>query len=441
MEFDALVLARFQFAFTIASHIIFPAFTIGAASYLMVLEGLWLWRKDQIYLTLYKYWIKIFALAFGMGVVSGVVMSYQFGTNWGPFADMTGPILGPLIGYEVLSAFFLEAGFLGVMLYGMDRVGKKLHFFATCMVAAGTLFSAFWILSANSWMHTPAGFVMSGTQFVPDDWLAILFNPSFPFRLVHMVLAAYITSAFVIGGVGAYHVLKNKKNQAARKMFSMAMWTVVILVPLQMIAGDFQGRNTLEWQPVKIAAIEGNWETGRGVPLILFAIPDMEQEKNLYEVSIPKLGSLILTHEWDGEVPGMKSWPAEDRPNSTVIFWTFRAMVGIGVLMLLTGLTFLYLRIRGKMFEVRPALKVAVVMAPSGFLAVLAGWVTTEMGRQPYVVYGLLRTEDGVSPIDALAVGASLTAFVVVYFLVFGAGIYYLLRMMRHPPGAPEKIS
>lgn len=436
--FDAVLLARFQFAFTVAFHIVFPSFTIGLASYLLVLEGLWLWRKRDVYLRLYKYWSKIFALSFGMGVVSGIVMSYQFGTNWGPFADATGPILGPLMGYEVLSAFFLEAGFLGVMLFGMNRVGKGLHFFATAMVALGTLFSAFWILSANSWMQTPTGHGFVDGQFVPVDWWAVVFNPSFPYRLVHMVLAAYLTTAFIVGGVGAYHLLRDRGNEAARIMFSMAMWMAALVAPIQLVAGDLHGLNTLEHQPAKIAAMEGHWETRAGAPLVLFAIPDMEAEANRFELAIPKLGSLILTHDMDGVVKGLKAWPPDERPNATLVFWSFRIMVGIGLLMIAAGLAGLWLRWRGRLYDSVWFHRLLLLMAPSGLVAVIAGWITTEVGRQPYVVYGLMRTVDGVSPIAAPAVATSLMMFVIVYFLVFGAGIYYLLRLMRQPPTPTE---
>ena len=430
---DATLLARLQFAFTISFHIIFPAFTIGLASYLAVLEALWLWRGRDTYLVLYRYWLKIFALTFGMGVVSGIVMSYQFGTNWGPFSDRTGPILGPLMGYEVLTAFFLEAGFLGVMLFGLKRVGKGLHFFATCMVALGTLISAFWILAANSWMHTPAGFEIRGGQFVPVDWWAVIFNPSFPYRLVHMVLAAYLTTAFVVGATGAWHLLRERSNEAARIMFSMAMWMAAVVAPLQILAGDLHGLNTLEHQPAKIAAIEGHWETQRGAPLYLVGLPDMQQETTR-GIAVPRLGSLILTHDWNGEVPGLKSWPREDRPYAPTVFWTFRIMVGVGSLMLLTGLASLYLRWRRTLFEHRAFLRAVLWLGPSGFVAVLAGWITTESGRQPYVVYGLMRTLEARSPIDAPAVAGSLLAFVLVYCLVFGAGIYYLLKLMQRAP-------
>ena len=436
--FDATVLARLQFAFTVAFHIIFPAFTIGLASFLAVLEGLWLWRKREVYRALFRYWVKIFALSFGMGVVSGIVMSYQIGTNWGPFADMTGPVLGPLFGYEVLSAFFLEAGFLGVMLYGMNRVGKGLHFFATCMVAAGTLMSTFWILSANSWMQTPQGHAWQAEQFIPVDWWAIIFNPSFPYRLVHMVLAAYLTTAFVVGAVSAYHLLRDRTNPAARIGFSMAMFMAAFVAPVQILAGDMHGLNTLEYQPAKIAAMEGHWETQNGAPLILFALPDMAAEENRFEIALPKLSSLILTHDLDGEIIGLKNWPAEDRPNVPIVFWSFRLMVGIGFLMALIGLISLFYRWRSELYDKAWFHRVVVLMGPSGFVAVIAGWVVTEVGRQPYLVYGLLRTADLRSPIEAPAVAASLTAFVIVYFAVFGAGFFYILRLMKRPPALDE---
>ena len=439
MEFDALTLARLQFAFTVSFHIIFPAFTIGIASYLAVLEGLWLYTGRNIFLALFNYWKKIFAISFGMGVVSGIVMSYQFGTNWSVFSDKTGPILGPLMGYEVLSAFFLEAGFLGVMLFGMERVGKRLHFFATLMVAAGTLMSTFWILAANSWMHTPAGFALNAAgQFVATDWWAVIFNPSFPYRLVHMVLAAYLTTAFVVGAVGAFHLLGDRANEGARVMFSMAMWMAAIVAPIQVVAGDLHGLNTLEHQPAKIAAMEGHWETAAGQPLILFGWPDMEAETTRYAIEIPKLGSFILTHDWNGTVKGLKAWPRSERPNATLVFWSFRIMVGLGTLIILVGVWSLWLRFRRRLFENTPLLRASVLMGPSGFVAVLAGWITTESGRQPYTVYGLLRTAESVSPIDAAAVGASLVAFIVVYFLVFGAGTFYLLRLMCKPPDPSE---
>jgi cytochrome d ubiquinol oxidase subunit I len=435
--FDPLLLARIQFAFTVSAHIVFPAFSIGLASFLAVLEALWLLTKDDAYLKVFDYWKVIFAVAFGMGVVSGIVMSYQFGTNWSVFSDKTGPVLGPLMGYEVLSAFFLEAGFLGVMLFGFHKVGPRLHFMATAMVAVGTLFSAFWILSVNSWMHTPAGYGVNEVgQFIALDWWAVVFNPSFPYRLVHMVLAAYLTTAFVVGGVGAWHLLRDSRDRGARIMFSMAMWMALLVAPLQVIVGDFHGLNTLKHQPAKIAAMEGHYETQKGAPLILFGIPDDDAEETKYAVEIPNLGSLILTHELEGEVQGLKAWPKEDRPSAEIIFWTFRIMIAIGMAMAALGLWSGWQRWRGKLFSSRLMFYAAIAMAPSGFIAVLAGWITTEVGRQPWTVYGLLRTADSVSPIGAAAVASSLAAFVIVYITVFGAGVFYIMRLMSKRPDA-----
>ncbi len=433
--FDATLLARAQFAFTISFHIIFPAFSIGLASYLMVLEGLWLRTGNETYLRLFKFWMKIFAVAFGMGVVSGIVMSYQFGTNWSVFSDKAGPVIGPLMAYEVLTAFFLEAGFLGVMLFGMGRVSKRLHFFATVMVAFGTLLSATWILAVNSWMQTPAGYAINEVgQFVPADWLAIIFNPSFPYRLVHMVLAAYLTTAFVVGAVGALHLLRDKTNADARKMFSMAMWMAALVAPLQIFAGDLHGLNTLEHQPIKVAAMEGHWERQAGAPLILFALPDQDAEQNHAEISVPGLSALILTHEWDGVTPGLKDVAKDKRPPVAIVFWSFRIMVAVGMLMLLVGAVSLLLRWRHRLYDTRWFHRAAILTGPAGFVAVLAGWVTTEVGRQPYTVYGLLTTQDSIAPVGAPAVAASLLAFVVVYFALFGAGTYYILRMMNKAP-------
>ena len=437
MDISGLDLARLQFAFTVSAHIIFPSFTIGLASYLAVLEALWLWTSREVYLQLYKYWLRIFALAFGMGVVSGIVMSYQFGTNWSVFSDRTGPVLGPLMGYEVLTAFFLEAGFLGVMLFGLKRVGPGLHFLATLMVAFGTLLSAFWILSANSWMHTPAGFAVNDKgQFVPVDWWAVVFNPSFPYRLVHMVLAAYLTTAFVVGAVGAWHLLRDRRDEPARLMFSMALWMAAAVTPIQIFAGDLHGINTLAHQPMKIAALEGHYETRKGAPLILFGWPDNAAETTRYAVEVPKLGSWILTHDLDGEIKGLKAFPKADWPNAALVFWSFRIMVGIGLAMLALGIWSLVVRWRGSLSEARGLQWASVIMGPAGFGAVLAGWITTEAGRQPYTVYGLLRTADSVSPVAAPAVAASLIAFFLIYLAVFGAGTFYILRLMATSPDA-----
>jgi cytochrome d ubiquinol oxidase subunit I len=433
----AIDLARLQFAFTISAHIIFPAFTIGLASYLAVLNALWLWRREQVYLRLFEQWKSIFAVVFGMGVVSGIVMSYQFGTNWSVFADKVGPVLGPLMGYEVLTAFFLEAGFLGIMLFGRDKVGEGLHMLATAIVAGGTLMSAFWILAVNSWMQTPQGYGINEVgQFIPLDWWAIIFNPSFPYRLVHMVLAAYLTTAFVVGAVGAWHLLRTPESRGAQIMFSMAMWMALIVAPLQIIAGDFHGINTLEHQPAKIAAMEGHYEgfpDGRA-PLILFGLPDDATGSTGWKLEIPLLGSLILTHGLDAPIKGLNDFPPDARPKSALIFWTFRLMVATGFAMLGIGLWSAWARLRGRLLTTPWLHRAAVVMGPSGFLAVLCGWITTEVGRQPYTVYGVLTTAESVAPLQAQAVATSLLAFIIVYFFVFGSGTFYVLRMMSKRP-------
>jgi cytochrome d ubiquinol oxidase subunit I len=433
---DAVLLARIQFAFTVSFHFIFPAFSIGLASYLAVLEALWLKTGRDVYLTLFKYWLKIFALAFGMGVVSGIVMSYQFGTNWSVFSDKAGPVIGPLMAYEVMTAFFLEAGFLGVMLFGMNRVGRGLHFVATLAVAVGTFISAFWILSANSWMQTPAGFSINDVgQFVPESWLEIIFNPSFPYRLAHTVLAAYLTTALVVGAVGAWHLLRDRANEGARVMFSMAMGLVMVAAPIQIFAGDMHGLNTLEHQPAKVMAMEGHFQSHPdGAPLILFGIPDQERATVDYEISIPKASSLILKHDLNAPLDGLETVDRADWPYVPIVFWSFRIMVGLGFLMLALGGLGLLARLRGTLHQWRPLHRFALVMGPSGFVAVIAGWVTTEVGRQPFTVYGLLRTAQSASPLDAPAVAASLLAFILVYFIVFGAGTIYILKLMGKPP-------
>ena len=439
----ALLLARAQFGFTISFHFIFPSFTIGLASYLAVLEALWLKTGRDAYLNLFTYWRKIFAIAFAMGVVSGIVMSYEFGTNWSVFSDHAGPIVGPLMAYEVLTAFFLEAGFLGVMLFGMEKVGKGLHFAATTMVALGTLLSAFWILSANSWMQTPAGWALNAQgQFVPaGSWLDIIFNPSFPYRLVHTVIAAYLTTALAVGGVGAWHLLRGRKTPEVRTMFSMAMWMAAFVAPIQILAGDQQGLNTEAHQPAKVAGLEGHFRSyPDGAPLILIGIPDSRHETVHAAVEIPHLSSLILHHAWNAPVRGLSSYPPDQRPPVGIIFWSFRIMVGLGLLMAALGLWSLLARFRRRLHEWRWLHRFALLMAPSGFVAVIAGWITAEVGRQPWVIYGLLRTADAVSPIAAPAVTGSLIAFIIIYFTVFAAGAIYILRLMSHPPtpGVPE---
>jgi len=435
---DALLLSRIQFAFVISFHILFPAFTIGLASWLAFLEGMYLWRKDAAYRELYFFWLKIFAVSFGMGVVSGIVMSFQFGTNWSRFSEAAGNILGPLLSYEVLTAFFLEAGFLGVMLFGWRRVSPRVHFFCTVMVALGTLLSTFWITSANSWMHTPAGFELHDGVFVPVDWWAVVFNPSFPWRLVHMALAAFLTTAFVIGGVAAAYLLRGRFVTEATRMLRLSVLFVVLTVPAQIFAGDQQGLVVAEYQPAKLAAMEGHWRSEGPVPLILFAWPDADAERNHHELAIPNLGSVILTHSWTGEVKGLAEFPRADRPPVLPVFWAFRIMVGIGSAMLALAAAGLLLLRRDAFARARWYLHAWKLMLPSGFVAVLAGWFTAEIGRQPWVVYGLLRTSDAHSGIGAGSVLTSLIAFACVYVVVFGAGLWFIVQLVRKGPAAVE---
>ncbi|WP_319523239.1 cytochrome ubiquinol oxidase subunit I [uncultured Desulfosarcina sp.] len=437
---DPVFLARAQFAFTVAYHIIFPSFTIGLASWLAVVEWRWLKTGNPIYEQVYRMWVKIFAVTFGMGVVSGVVLSYQFGTNWSVFSDKVGNVLGPLLGYEVLTAFFLEASFLGIMLFGWNRVSKKMHFAATLIVAVGTLISAFWILSANSWMQTPAGF-REGTDglLYPTDWIAVIFNPSFPYRFIHMVTAAYLTTAFVVGGIGGYYLWRGLHVRHARIMLGMAMIMAIFVAPMQLLFGDMHGLNTFEHQPAKVAAMEGIWETERGAGLRLFAWPDQIQERNRFEVTIPKLSSLILTHDINGEVKGLTTWARAERPPVAMVFWTFRIMVGLGMLMIATGLVALVLYLRKTLFTTRWFHLWCMAMTPSGFVAVLTGWFVTEVGRQPFIVYNVMRTSETISPVAGETVAISLAAFVAVYGLVFAAGAYYILKLIGKGPEYTEE--
>ncbi len=436
LTLDASVLARIQFAFTVSFHIIFPAITIGLASYLAVLEGLYIKTKNPVYKSLYLFWSKIFAVNFGMGVVSGLVMAYQFGTNWSGFSAFAGSITGPLLTYEVLTAFFLEAGFLGVMLFGWNKVGPRLHFFATCMVALGTLISTFWILSSNSWMQTPQGFAIENGIVVPVDWFKVVFNPSFPYRLMHMTIAAFLSSALFVSASAAWHLLKGNQSDAIKKMLTMGVYMTLITAPIQALVGDMHGLNTLEHQPAKIAAIEGHWENvdNEATPLILFGLPDMQAEETKYKLEIPKLGSLILTHSLDKQVPALKEFPKEDRPNSTIVFWSFRIMAGLGGLMILLGILGAVLHKRDRLFSNRLFLKFVLLMGPAGLIAILAGWFTTEVGRQPWVVYGLQRTADAVSGHSVLFMSVSLAAFFIVYSSVFGFGYYYMMRLIKKGP-------
>lgn len=430
-EFDPLLLARIQFAFTISFHIIFPALSIGLASFLAILEWRWLQTGDQHYRDIYLFWVKIFAVAFGMGVVSGVVMSYEFGTNWSVFSDKVGNVIGPLLGFEVLTAFFLEASFLGIMLFGWDRVSKHMHFAATLIVAVGTLISAFWILSANSWMQTPQGFEMGAdNRLYPTNWLEVIFNPSFYYRLPHMIIAAYLTTAFTVGGVGAVYLWKQRHVPHAKIMLGMASLMAIFVAPLQLLIGDAHGLNTLEYQPAKVAAMEGIWETSKDVPLLMFAWPNQQARKNTAEISVPNMASLILTHDLHGEVKGLNEF-GENIPPVMPVFFAFRIMVGVGLLMILIGITSAIQYFRKKLFVTRWLHVWWALMIPSGFIALLAGWFVTEIGRQPFIAYGVLKTAEGVSPaILGPQVAWSLLAFVIMYAFIFGAGSFYIIKLI-----------
>lgn len=433
--FDAVLLARIQFAFTISFHIIFPAFTIGLASWLAVVEWRWLKTGDKLYEEIYRMWIKIFAVCFGMGVVSGVVMSYQFGTNWSVFSDRVGNVIGPLLGYEVLTAFFLEASFLGIMLFGWGRVSKRMHFVSTCIVAVGTIISAFWILSANSWMQTPQGFEIGEDGLLyPTSWMEIIFNPSFPYRFFHMVTAAYLTTAFVVGGISAYYLWRKIHVKHAKVMFGMAMLMAVFVAPAQLLIGHEHGVNTMEYQPLKVAAMEGNWERGSNKPLYLFGMPNEETETTEYAIEIPSGASWILTGDAAGEIPGLKDVPAEERPPVAIVFWSFRIMVGIGMAMILTGVIAAFLHFRKRLYDSRIFQLWCMAMTPTGFIAVLAGWFVTEVGRQPWTAYGVIRTSESISPVAAEQVAITLLAFIIVYIFVFGAGTYYILKLIGKGP-------
>jgi cytochrome d ubiquinol oxidase subunit I len=436
---DALLLSRIQFAFTIGFHILWPAFTIGIASFVACLSGLW-WRTgNPVYARLMRFWIRIFAMGFGMGVVTGVVLSYEIGTNWGGFSRSVSNVLGPLFLNEVLTAFFLEAGFIGIVLFGERRVGRGLHFFACCMVALGTLLSATWILAANSWMQTPAGYTVDAQGiFHAADWWQVVLNPSFPFRFMHMVCASFLTGGFVVAGVSAFHLLRGRCPDAARTAFSMAMWAVLLLAPLQVVLGDMHGLNTGKYQPTKLAAMEGLWDSGRGVPATLLAWPDMAAERNRFAVEIPHLGSLYLTHSWNGEVQGLKAVPPGDRPYVPLVFFAFRIMVGVGLILLTLALTGAVLRWKGRLFTTRWFQLLCTAATPLGFIGVLAGWTVTETGRQPFVVYGHLRTADAVSPVAADAVASSLLLFVLVYNVLLLAFLWYGLRTVLQGPEAAE---
>lgn len=432
MELDPLLLSRIQFAFVVSFHAIFPVFTIGLASYIALLEGLFYKNRTPVWERLAKFWTQVFAVVFGMGVVSGIVMSFQFGTNWSNFSYATANFLGPVLSYEVITAFFLEAAFLGVLLFGRNKVPKGVHLFAAIMVATGTFISSYWILAANSWMQTPGGFEIRDGVFHVTSWGQALFNESFMWRFIHMALASFLTGGFVVAGVSAWYLLRKREVAANKKALSMTLWLLLFITPSQALVGDFHGLNTLEHQPVKVAAMEGNWERGEGVPLLLFAIPDSKNETNHLEISIPKLASLILTHEWDGEVPGLLDVPAEERPPVFIVFWAFRIMVAIGFLMIGFALAGLWLRRGDRYWQAPRFLTGLTFMSVSPFIAVLSGWFVTEVGRAPWLVYGLMTQAEGLTP--SLTGGMALftlIGYIAVYAAVFSAGVYYLLRLFQ----------
>jgi len=438
MTLDPVLLSRMQFAWVIAWHILLPAFTVGLASYIAVLEGIHFFSRREVYFRLSAFWTRIFAVSFGMGVVSGIVMPFQFGTNWSRFSDATANVLSPLLAYEGLTAFFLESAFLGVLLFGRKLVPRWAHFVAALMVALGTLFSSFWILATNSWMQTPAGYEIVDGRFFPKDWLAIIFNPSFPYRLAHTVVAFYITTGFVVLGVAAFYLRRGRFLDESRIMLSMSLWLLTVLVPLQIFIGDQHGLNTLEYQPAKLAAIEARWETTQRVPLTLFALPDAQNETNRYAIDIPVLGSLILTHDPNGMIRGLKDWPRDERPPVAIPFFAFRIMVGLGLLMLAVVAVSWWLRWRRSLYDTRWFLAACIAAAPLGFLAVLAGWTVTEVGRQPWTVYGLMRTAQSVSPsLTGVDVLLSLLGYAAVYLVMYPTGIVMMARLVRNGPVEP----
>ena len=430
MDLDPVLLARIQFAFTVSFHIIFPSFTIGIAAYLATLEVMWGWTGAERYKRLAAFWTRIFAVSFAMGVVSGIVLSYQFGTNWSRFSAVTGNVVGPLIGYEVLTAFFLEATFLSVLLFGGERVPRWLRVFSAIAVAVGTAVSAFWILAANSWMQTPAGYVMEGGIAYPRDWFAIIFSPSFPYRLAHMLNASLLTGGFVVIAVGARYLLAGRYAEEARTMLRMAISLTAVLAPLQLVIGDQHGLNTLAHQPIKVAAMEAHWDGSKPGDFEIFAWPDETTESNRFAISIPHGSSLVLTHQWNGLFPGLKDVSPQDRPPVKNVFFGFRIMLAIGFYMIAAALYGTFLLWRDRLFETRWFLTVVPNTWWVGFVAVIAGWIVTESGRQPWIVQGVLRTADAVSPVPAASVLTTLVLFVLVYGFVFSFGAYFINRLI-----------
>jgi len=439
---DVVLLSRIQFALATSFHIIFPTLTIGLALYLVIVEFLWLRTKNEIYYRMYRLWVKIFAIHFAVGVVSGVTLEFMFGTNFARFSQAVANVIAPLLAYEGMTAFFLEAGFLGIMLFGWNRVPPVVHFLSTCMVALGATLSAFWIMAANAWMQTPAGYsLVNGKFFVTDFWEAI-FNPAMPTHLTHMVLASYMTTAFAVAGICAFFILRGSHVRFYRRSLVIALVMAAVAVPLQIVAGHSKGLNVRQHQPAKLAAMEAHWETNTegGADLILFAVPDMRNERNRLEISVPNGLSLLLDMADDTRVTGLKEFPPEQRPNVAVVFWTFRIMAGIGFLCLGVMIWGGYLAWKRRLFASRRYLQALVLVQPLGFVATISGWLTTEMGRQPWIVYGLMRTADGVSPVAAGAVAWSLAMFGLFFAVIGATYLYYTIRTLKIGPDLESPI-
>lgn len=435
MHLDPILLSRLQFVWVIAFHILLPAFTVGLASYVAFVEGLAYFTGKPVYSRISNFWIRIFAVAFGMGVVSGIIMPFQFGTNWSRFSDATANVISPLLAYEGLTAFFLEATFLGVLLFGRSLVPRWVHFLAAIMVAIGTLSSSFWILAANSWMQTPAGYEIVDGRFFATDWWAVIFNPSFLYRLFHTVTAFYVTTATLVLGIAAWLVRDGKFVEEGRRVMSHALWILLILVPTQIVLGDLQGGNTRQYQPTKLAVMEGRYQTAAPAPLVLFGVPNSTTQHMDYEVSIPRLGSILLTHSLNGPVQGLADWPVDQRPPMAPPFYAFRIMVGAGVALLGLAVVGNLLRRDGRFATTGWFLRLCQWASPLGFVAVIAGWVTTEVGRQPWTVFGLMRTADSVSPsLTGANVVLSFLGYVIVYMLIFPAGFIVMRRIVRQGP-------
>jgi cytochrome d ubiquinol oxidase subunit I len=434
-------ISRIQFGFTISFHILFPAFSIGLVTFIAILEGVWLKTRNPHYRNICIFWTKILALTFGMGIVSGIVMEFQLGTNWANFTRQVGSVLGVLFTFEVLTAFFIEAGFLGIMFFGWNRVNPKLHYAATLLAFFGVTLSAFWIMSANSWMQTPAGASFDGHIFKAENWIDVIFNPSFVPRYLHMLLSTYISSFLVIAGVSAYYLLNKKHIPFAKTCLSFVMWGLLIMMPLQIFMGDEVGLKVLEYQPLKTAAMEGVWDTQRGAPLVLFAWPNAKTETNDYAITIPKIAALINTHELNGELIGLKSVPAAERPPVAVVFWSFRIMVGLGLLMLLVAFLGLVLRYKDKIYQETWFLKLCVWISPIGFVSIITGWFTAEFGRQPWIVYHFLKRADALSPILLHQVIISFLSIVVVYGIIFGYFYFlFFIRAIKSGPSEDTKL-